>query len=129
MKTYLIILVPLLSIDVLWIGFLAKSFYQKHLGYIMAEKFSFIPAVIFYSLYAFGILYFVINSTVEGVSLWHVALKGALFGLIAYSAYDLTNHATLDKWPRIVTVVDIGWGAFVTGLVSTIAYAFITKLN
>jgi uncharacterized membrane protein len=128
MKTYLTILIPLLCIDVLWIGFIARKFYQKHLGYIMAKKFLFTPAVFFYLLYAFGILHFVVSPGLETNSPWSVGLRGVLFGLIAYSAYDLTNHATLSKWPRIVTIVDMVWGACVTGLVSTIAYIVITKL-
>ena len=127
MKTYFAILIPLLSIDILWIGFLAKNFYQKHLGYIMAEKFSILPAVIFYSLYALGIMYFVVNPLLDSKSLWQVAIRGAFFGLIAYSAYDLTNQATLAKWPVIITVVDIAWGAIVTALVSVIAYLIIIK--
>lgn len=127
MKTYLSILIPLLGIDILWIGFVAKGFYQKHLGYIMAEKFAILPAIIFYSLYALGIMYFVVNPVLAGKPLWQVALRGAFFGLIAYSAYDLTNQATLAKWPVIVTVVDMAWGAVVTALVSVIAYLIITK--
>jgi uncharacterized membrane protein len=44
--------------------------------------------------------------------------QGALFGLIAYATYDLTNLATLKNWPLTVTVVDLGWGAVLGGTVS-----------
>jgi len=37
-------------------------------------------------------------------------LFGALFGLITYATYDLTNLATLKNWSLAVTVVDLIWG-------------------
>ena len=58
-------------------------------------------------------------------SLW----RGALLGLVAYGAYDLTNHATIAGWPLSMTVVDIAWGATVTALTSVIAYFIITTLK
>jgi len=30
--------------------------------------------------------------------------------LIAYATYDLTSLATLDRWPLLLTVVDMAWG-------------------
>lgn len=128
MKTYITILVSLLGIDFIWIGVVAKSFYQKHIGFIMAEKFSITPAVIFYALYAFGIMYFVVNPALAIKSFSSAIFRGALLGLLAYSAYDLTNQATLAKWPLKVTVVDILWGTVLTALVSAIAYLVISKL-
>lgn len=127
MKTYLATLVSLLAIDLLWIGVIAKSFYQKHLGYIFAEKFSLAPAILFYALYAFGIVYFVLTPALEAKS-WSLALtRGALLGLLAYAAYDLTNQATLAKWPLVITAVDLAWGTFVTAVVSGIVYVMFAK--
>lgn len=128
MKTYITILISLLALDIAWIGFVAKSFYQKNLGFIMADKFAIIPAIIFYILYAFGIMYFVVNPALAAKSLSSAVFRGALLGLMAYGAYDLTNHATLAKWPLKVTVIDMAWGVFVTALVSTIAYLIISKI-
>jgi uncharacterized membrane protein len=45
-------------------------------------------------------------------------LLGGLLGLVAFATYDLTNLATLSRWPVIVTVVDMVWGTFVTALAS-----------
>ena len=43
-------------------------------------------------------------------------LGAALFGFCAYATYDLTNLATLRDWPLRVTLVDMAWGPFVSGL-------------
>ena len=48
-------------------------------------------------------------------------LRGALLGLAAYGAYDLTNQATLKNWPLSITIVDMLWGTLATGLVCVIA--------
>lgn len=66
MKTYFAILVSLFAVDYVWLTMVAKGFYQKHLGYIFAEKFMVAPIVIFYILYAFGIMYFVVNPALDG---------------------------------------------------------------
>ena len=55
----------------------------------------------------------------KGVMLASVATMA--LGLAAYAAYDLTNQATLREWPLIVTVVDMAWGALLTGLVALVA--------
>lgn len=54
---------------------------------------------------------------------WLQALGlGALFGVICYAIYDLTNLATLEDWPVYVTVVDLIWGGFIASSVSFITY-------
>lgn len=125
MKTYLLVLVSLVGADMVWLNFAAKAFYQKHLGYIFAEKFVLWPAVIFYLLYAFGVVYFVVNPALEARSLSLAIFRGALLGLLAYGAYDLTNHATLAKWPLVITISDLAWGVFVTAFASTVAYVIL----
>ena len=47
-------------------------------------------------------------------------MTGAFFGLVAYATYDLTNQAVIRDWPVVVTVIDLGWGALLTGAVSVI---------
>ena len=51
-------------------------------------------------------------------SLW----MGALFGLVAYGTYDLTNLATVKEWPLIVSLVDMGWGMFVAFSSASVAF-------
>lgn len=127
MTTYISILISLVVLDSVWLLFIARAFYQKHLGYIFAETFKLWPAGIFYIIYAFGIAYFVVNPAVEAKSLMLAIGRGALLGLLAYGAYDFTNHATLARWPGVVTLIDLLWGVFATATASAIAYLIVTK--
>lgn len=126
MKTFLIpyvsALVGLIIIDGTWLTIMGKSFYGKYLGHLMAPSASWIPVVIFYLLYAAGIVLFVtMPSLRDGAGILKVFLTGAFLGLIAYGAYDFTNQATLKDWPVLVTVVDLAWGAILTGVASVVS--------
>lgn len=125
MKQILLYIITLLSVvllDLTWFK-LSSSFYVKEIGFLFGEKINFIPAIIFYLIYAIGIVYFVINPSIaNGGSYINVLAIGAFFGLIAYGTYDFTNHATIKNWPIIVTIVDIIWGMFVTSASSLIAF-------
>lgn len=129
MKEYVSILIPLVAIDAAWLGIIASSFYKKYLGHLLAEKFVLWPGALFYLIYSLGILYFVVSPALAAKSLAVAVTRGALLGLVAYAAYDLTNHATLSKWPPAVTVVDMLWGVCLTVLVSVIAYFIIQKFQ
>jgi uncharacterized membrane protein len=128
MKTYIIgffvTILTTLLLDAIWLSTMMKTFYSKHLSHIFADKPSLTPALIFYILYAIGLLYFVVFPLLAAnASYGKIFLTGAFLGLIAYGTYDLTNQATVKNWPVIVTLVDLVWGAFLTGTVATAAAA------
>lgn len=123
--TYLSTLVPLVILDACWLLLVAKPFYSERIGHLMATQPTWWPVLLFYPLYAFGITLFVLLPHANA-PLTKIALLGICFGAIAYATYDLTNHATLKNWPLSVTMVDIVWGACVTGIVAIIA-TVITK--
>lgn len=117
---YVITVLVLPALDIIWFS-CTSHFYKTWLGYLFTSDFNYVPAIVFYLLYSVGIVYFVIYPAIQnGTSLLHTFLIGAFFGLIAYSAYDLTNHATIPNWPLVVTIVDMLWGAFVSGLTSLV---------
>lgn len=114
-------MVAMLPIDALWIAGIAKSFYARHIGHLMGEAPQLVPAALFYIIYAAAVAFLVVVPAVAGEwSLTKTALYGAVLGVAAYGAYDLTNHATLRDWPLVVTVVDMAWGTFVTGLAAVL---------
>jgi uncharacterized membrane protein len=130
MKTIIVgalgFLVPMLILDFFWLTTMVKSFYGKYIGDLLAPNPNFAPAIVFYVLYCVGALVFVVFPAISGnFSFGKVFLFGALFGLVAYGTYDLTNQATLKTWSTVVTVVDLAWGAFITGTASTIALYFV----
>lgn len=114
-KSYIMTLVPFVVLDGLWLGLVAPKFYRSQIGFIMTKNPNWIAAVAFYLLYIAGMVVFVTGR--EGTPM-QAALRGALFGLVCYATYDLTNLATLEGWPVLVTVVDLCWGAFLTATAS-----------
>lgn len=121
-KLYLATLAAFFAIDMLWLGLVARSFYRKHLGFIMAPSPNWIAAIIFYLLFVLGILVFVVLPGLQADSLKITLLRAALYGLITYATYDLTNQATLKDWPLVITVVDMTWGVVLSLAVSAISY-------
>ena len=128
-KLYFVLLIAFFAIDMTWLGLMANSFYQKHLWFIMAPSPNWSAAVIFYLLFVVGILVFVIVPGLQNGSLKSTLLRAALFGLITYATYDLTNLATLNNWPVILTVVDIAWGIVLSISVSSIGFFVGKSLN
>jgi uncharacterized membrane protein len=122
LKLYLVSLLAFLAIDMLWLGLAARSFYQQQLGFIMAPSVNWLAAAIFYLLFILGILFFVVVPGLENGSLKTTLLRAALFGLITYATYDLTNLATLKDWPVLLTLVDLIWGTVLSVSVSAIGY-------
>jgi uncharacterized membrane protein len=128
-KLFFIALAVFFSIDMVWLGLVAKKFYGKHLGFLMRPDVGWLPAIIFYLLFITGLVTFVISPAVEKHSLLNAVLFGAFFGLVTYSTYDLTNLATLKNWPVIVTVVDLIWGMILSASVSGVTYMISLKIS
>jgi uncharacterized membrane protein len=122
LKLYLVSLAAFFAIDMLWLGLVARSFYQQHLGFLMDPSPNWFVAILFYLLFIFGLLVFVIVPGLKGNSLKTTLLKAALFGLITYATYDLTNLATLKDWPALLSIVDMLWGTVLSVLVSYISF-------
>jgi uncharacterized membrane protein len=114
--SYAAIALLMLALDGLWLGLLAKDFYQQGLGHLMADSPRWLPALVFYGLYPVGLLYFAVLPQSQDAGLAQSLLRGALFGLFAYGTYDLSNLATLKGWPVQVAVVDIAWGTLASCL-------------
>jgi uncharacterized membrane protein len=127
--SYFAILLPLTLLDALWILVLAKNFYANQMGFLFTKSVNLIPILCFYPIYTLGILLLVILPATKSASGLEALWRGALLGLMAYGAYDLTNHATIANWPLTMTLVDIFWGVTVTGLTSLVAYFIISALK
>jgi uncharacterized membrane protein len=57
---------------------------------------------------------------------WKGAMvAGALFGLVAYATYDLTNLTTLKGWPLSLAFIDMVWGACVSGVAAAAGSAML----
>jgi uncharacterized membrane protein len=116
MKTFLIALAGFVVLDGAWLGVLMKSFYRDQLSAIARMKDGgfapiWVAAAPVYVLLAIGVAVFVAPRSGDA---WAAAKYGALFGLVVYGVYDLTNYSTLTQYPLAITVVDICWGTCAT---------------
>lgn len=122
MKYYLGIygasLAAFLALDMVWLSIMGPRLYRPALGPLLADQFAAVPAVLFYLLYGVGLVAFGVLPAAEHGKPMMALFYGALFGLVAYGTYDLTNHSTLRNWPLSVTLADMAWGTFATGLAS-----------
>ena len=102
-----------------------KDFYRTQLapiGRIVDGTFAplWAAAALVYVLLGLGVAVFVVP---RAHSLGHAAALGALFGLVVYGVYDLTNYSTLKDWPAHLTIADIAWGAVACAVVSVAAFS------
>ena len=121
LKLYLITFLAFLAIDSLWLGLVAPSFYRSQIGYIMAETPNYFAAGLFYLVFIFGMVVFIVEPGVREGTLMQSVSRGALFGLVTYATYDLTNLATLEGWPVLLTVVDLTWGTVLSAAVTLVS--------
>lgn len=129
LKFYLLSLPIFLGLDFAWLTLIAKKFYAEHLSFLISPTPNLWAAGTFYLIYLAGLIYFVLLPNYSTKSMPEIALTGAFFGFIAYATYDLTNLATIKNWPLIVTMLDLAWGAFVSGLVATLTYFLVKKIG
>lgn len=126
-KLYLLTLPVFFAIDMVWLGLIANKFYQQQIGHLMTKNVNWQAAILFYLLFIAGLVYFVIAPGLAKQSWQQVIIAGALFGLMTYATYDLTNLATLKDWPVLVTIIDLIWGMVLSTSVSLIAYFLAQK--
>jgi uncharacterized membrane protein len=129
LKLYFIALPVFFAIDMVWLGLVAKNFYAKQIGFLMKPDVNWVAAIIFYLLFIVGTVVFVITPALEQKSWLQALLYGALFGLITYATYDLTNLATVKDWPLIVTMIDLVWGTVLSASVSIITYLIAARFG
>lgn len=106
----------LVALDLLWLGLAMRGFYKAALAPIMREQPLIGPAILFYAVYAVGLVWFAVLPGIETGQWWRALLSGAAFGFFAYVTYDMTNYATLRDFPLRVVLVDVAWGLVVSAL-------------
>jgi uncharacterized membrane protein len=122
LELYAATLVGFLAIDYVWLALVARAFYRRHLGFLLADQPNWWAAIAFYLIFVAGMVVFCVAPAVQAGSLWQALLLGGFFGLVTYATYDLTNHATVKNWPLTVTIVDLCWGVVLSASVSSFGY-------
>lgn len=116
-------------LDLAWLSYAAKAFFEPAVGPLLAAKPNNLAAVLFYVLYIVGIMLFAIRPALAAGDGATALLMGAAFGFFAYMTYDLTNMATLKGWPAWLAAMDIAWGTLVTALAAGAGYFAASRIG
>jgi uncharacterized membrane protein len=134
LKIFAAILPLFIALDYLWIVVLMKSFYLKEMGDMARttpDGKSIEPrlgsALGVYLALPGGVVLFALPQVDPANLLVTALLWGALFGVTVYTVYDLTNRATLRRWPIKLVALDIVWGGVICAI-ATVAAALISKV-
>ena len=82
-----------------------------------------IPGIICFIFLAFGYTYFILPRIRDDAIVIDSLKYGAVFGLVVYAVYDLTNLSTFGKYETKTAIIDILWGS-VLGFLVTMLGAF-----
>jgi uncharacterized membrane protein len=123
------------AMDLAWLTTAVPRLYQPALGvngqkppYLLLAKPNVGVATAFYLLYVVGIVALAVVPGIREGAVLGALWRGALFGLIAYATYDLTNRATLANWPVNITIIDMAWGLVLNSVVAVVGFYAGTKL-
>ena len=110
------------ALDAVWLSQMGPRLYRPVLGDLITDSPRLAPAVAFYLIYIFGLVFFAVMPGVEAGKWTKTALNALILGVVAYATYDLTNQATLRTWATHLTLADLAWGAFASTVACSVAY-------
>ena len=130
-KVFLFLPPLLLILDYIWLGIFASNMYKKELGpFLRMSGNSLQPivwaAVVVYIAIPLGIVLFVLPRVSATNLTGSALLWGALYGIVVYAIYDMTNYCLIRDWPLRVSLIDICWGGFLNA-VGTLAAAWLDR--
>ena len=80
-----------------------------------------LPAVAVYAIMIASVWFFALT---PATSVTDAAARGAALGFAMYGLYDLTNYATLARYPLSFALTDMTWGTLLFASASAIAFHF-----
>ena len=123
---YLTTSVVFLALDIVMLKRVLYPLFSSNLGDWLLEDPRMGPAAIFYLFYVGGVLFFASWPAFISGNPAQALFAGALLGILAYGTYEFTNFATLRAWSPTMVMIDVTWGAVLTG-VSAWAGVVITR--
>ncbi|HZJ04855.1 MAG TPA: DUF2177 family protein [Nocardioidaceae bacterium] len=119
---YLIAAAVFSLLDLVWLGLIAKELYRDLLGDLVAENTNVPAAVLFYAIFIGGLVYFVIGPAIADGSWTKAVIGGAVYGLVTYATWDLTNLSVIEDFPATIVPIDMAWGTVLAASVSVTTY-------
>ncbi len=113
----------LLVLDGVWLWLMAPT-YRRLLSGAMIDTIRLAPAIAFYVLYIMGVVVLLVQPALaSGEPYVTTAFRAALFGLVAYATYSLTNFATLKVYSGQLAALDLVWGPVLTAIAAVVSVA------
>ena len=123
---YISTAIVFLALDVVMLKKVMYPLFSANIGPMMLEDLRMGPAAVFYLFYVVGVVWFVSIPALNVGSIAQAFLAGAVLGALAYGTYEFTNFATLKGWTAQMVMVDVIWGAVLTGTSAAVGVA-VTK--
>ncbi len=127
LQAYIVTLVVFVAIDMVWLMWLARPTYMAEMGDILRKQPNMMAALVFYVMFAAGLVFFAVMPGLKAGSLLHGLALGAALGFVAYGTYDLTNLSVMNGFGFKIAMIDLAWGTCVSAITSLIACAIISK--
>jgi uncharacterized membrane protein len=121
LKVFTLTFAIFIAFDFLWLTKISPQFYRAHIGHLLAETADLGSALAFYLIFIAGVTWFAVLPSAVNYRLRDAFGRGAFFGLVTYATFDLTCQAVFKDWPLIVTIIDLIWGAVLTGITTALA--------
>jgi len=119
LKGTLAVAISMVVLDLIFLGILAKDFFDTQLGPLRAQDTVIVAAALFYVQYVAVITGFAV---IPSKTVKQAALRGLGIGWLAYATFEFTNWAVIEGWPPAMVPVDIAWGMVLTTSVAAIGW-------
>jgi len=123
---YIVTAIVFLALDVVMLKKVMYPLFSSNIGPMMLEDLRMGPAAVFYLFYVVGVVWLVSIPALNVGSIAQAFFAGAVLGALAYGTYEFTNFATLKGWTAQMVMVDVIWGAVLTGTSAAVGVA-VTK--
>jgi uncharacterized membrane protein len=125
-KVFLFLPPILFILDYIWLGVFASGMYKKELGSFLRMSGTTLQPIVWAALVVYiaiplGIVLFVLPRISPDNFIGSAILWGALYGIVVYTVYDMTNYCLLRDWPIRIALIDICWGAFLNAIGALVA--------
>ena len=120
-KVFLFLPPLLFALDYVWLGVFASKLYKRELGPLLRMSGNEMQPIVWaavavYLAIPLGILLFVLPRVNADNLIGSALFWGALYGIVVYTVYDMTNYSLVRDWPLRVSLIDICWGGLLNSI-------------
>jgi uncharacterized membrane protein len=108
--------IVLLALDLMWLRYASDTVFRPNVGEMLTNKPNLAAAGLSYVFFTAGLVFLAVSPAMKNTGMSTALRDGAVLGFMAHTSFDLTNLAILRVWSVKVSLIDISWGTFVSGM-------------